>query len=435
MISRLTQKILPAWLYILLIGRWDIQGFKRYTENTIWAVVTRLISIIVSLIVTIYLVRYLGPANYGQLSYALSFIGIFGIIAGFGIDNVLYRELIEHPTRRNEYLGTAFILKLIAGVLAAALTIIFALLISPEEVSQIIIFILAGTFIFQAFNIIQHEFQANVAQKYLSLVTLAVLLILNVLKVAVIFFGKGVLYIGVILLFEAILYAILYIYIRSKHYGSLLNWSFDNTIASKLLRDSWPFIFITAFSTIYYRIDQVMLMYFLDATAVGLYDAAVRLSEVWIFFPTIFAATFFPAIVNARKTNPREYKKRLIALFGLVTVTSTIIASIVAIFSKPLINLVYGEAYLASTLVLEIYIWSSIFTCLGITVHYFLTAENMKKTLFFSSCGVMVVNVVLNILLIPTYGIVGAAFATLMSYAILTLPAVLIFKIDERNYN
>lgn len=435
MLIRLTPKMLPAWLYSQLISHWDIQGLKRYSQNTIWALATRIISIIVSLLVTIYLVRYLGPENYGQLSYAVSFIGIFGIIAGFGIDNVLYRELIEHPTKRNEYLGTAFILKLVAGLLATFLTIVFAFLLSQEDVSQIIIFILAGTFVFQSFSVIQYEFQANVAQKYLSLVTLAVILILNILKVAVIFAGKGVLYIGIVLFIESILYAILYTYIRSKYYGSLLNWSFDIVLARKLLRDSWPFIFITAFSTIYYRIDQVMLKHFLDASAVGLYDAAVRLSEVWIFFPTIFVSTFFPAIVNARKTNLQEYKKRLLALFGFVTITSAIIASVVALFAKPLINLVYGEAYLASTPVLTIYIWSSIFSCLGITVHYFLTAENMKKTLFFSSFSAMVVNIILNLVLISTYGIIGAAFATLIAYAVLALPALLIFKVNKRDYS
>lgn len=428
-LTNLFYKITPSWVQERLKANINKSGIKRYAKNTAWALVAKILSVIISFFVTIYLVRYLGPEHYGNLSYAVSFVGIFSVISTLGIDNVLYRELIMYPEKRNEYLGTAFILKLTAGILATISTILGALFLSTDDVSKLIILILSGTFIFNAFYVVIYEFQANVEQKYPSLVSLAVVIILNILKIGVIVFDQGIIYIGFVLLLESILYAALFAYIRTKRYGKISSWSFNKGTATNILRDSWPFIFIALFASIYARIDQVMLKHLIDSSAVGLYDAAVRIAEVWLFLPGIIASSLFPAIINAKNSSIREYKKRLIFLTILLIIIAFIVAGLSTIISKTLIVLLYGPDFLASAAIFSIYIWSGIFVSISVVLHYFLLAENKRRLIFLSSLGTMILNVSLNIVLIPILGITGAAWATLISYAILILPIFLILKL------
>lgn len=428
-IGNLLKKILPDWIYGKLIGRWNSSGLRRYAGNTLWSLSARVVSLLVSFFVTIYLVRYLGPENYGQLSYAISFVGLFSILSTLGIDNILYRDLIKYADRRDEYLGSALVLKLIAGAIASGLTVFFAFTLSTDDVSRLVIILLSLTFLFNAFNIINYEFQADVAQKYTSLVSMFVVFFLNFLKVVIILLGEGIIYIACILLLEAVLYAGLFATIRLRHYGSLFKWRFNKSVCWQLLSDSWPFIFITAFATIYTRIDQVMLKGMVSPEAVGLYDAAVRISEMWLFVPAIVASSLFPAIVNARKSAPNEYKKRLIILTGLLVSFGLLIAVPLTLLSGPVIQLLYGSAFLASASVLAIYVWAGVFASVDIVVRYFLITENQRVLIFLTTMGTAMVNVFLNLLFIPQFGIIGAAWSTLISYMILIVPFLLILRI------
>src|SRR3989338_5523951 len=235
LISRLFYGITPQWMQERITEYWNSAGLKRYASNTAWALVAKIFSVLISFFVTIYLVRYLGPQNYGNLSYAVSFVGIFSVLSSLGIDNVLYRELILFPEKRNEYLGSAFLLKLSAGLIACISTIFGAIFFATDDVSQLIIIILAGTFIFNSFNVVVYEFQANVKQKYPSLVSLAVVFILNLLKLSVIALDQGIIYIGGILLLESVLYATFFIFIRIRHYGTFRDWTYNKTIAVSIL--------------------------------------------------------------------------------------------------------------------------------------------------------------------------------------------------------
>ncbi|OGG66098.1 hypothetical protein A3I99_02030 [Candidatus Kaiserbacteria bacterium RIFCSPLOWO2_02_FULL_45_11b] len=426
---RTLQTVLPNWAYERLNEYLNSEGLRRYASNTAWALAAKIFSVIMSFFVTIYLVRYLGPENYGNLSYAVSFVGIFSVLSTLGIDNVLYRELIVYPEKRNEYLGSAFLLKLSAGFIACVFTIFGAIFFATDDVSQLIIIMLAATFIFNSFNVVIYEFQANVKQKYPSLVSLAVVFILNLLKLSVIALDQGIIYIGGILLLESVLYATFFIFIRIRHYGTFRDWTYNKTIAVSILRDSWPFIFIALFASVYARIDQVMLKHLIDSSAVGIYDAAVRIAEVWLFVPGIIASSLFPAIVNGKKTSVYEYKKRLLNLTIFLVIIAGALATFSSFIAKPLIHTLYGPAFIESAGVFTIYIWSGVFVSISLVLHYFLLAENKRKVIFFSSLGTMITNIALNVLLIPVYGITGAALATLISYAILILPIILIFKL------
>ncbi|MEI6490425.1 MAG: flippase [bacterium] len=408
--------------------KWAHTGFQRYFQNLGWMFFGRLASMVVSLIATIYIARNLGPSNYGELSYAVSFVSIFSFIAVLGIDQVLYRDLINFPDKRNQYMGSAFTLRIGASVIAVLLCGGFALWFSPKDISLFLIFLLSLGFIFNSFQIINYEFQANVQSKLPSLLSLYLAIILNILKILVVVFGKGVIYLAIVLLLESIFYAIGYLYYRTKLYGMISEWKFDKEIAIKILKDSWPLIFASAFALIYARIDQVMIKNMMDAESVGFYDAAVRLCEVWYFIPSIILSSLFPAIINAKNTSEHIYYARIRKLAILLIGLSVIIALPVSLLAGFIIKVVFGKAFMGAVLVLQIYIWSNVATSINSVVNLYLVAENFKKMLLFSTFAGMATNVALNIYLIPKYGTAGAAFATLISYAI---PCLSIFIIPK----
>ncbi len=408
---------------------WNHEGVRKYSSNTSWSLLNRIITTIVSFAVTAYMVRYLGPANYGQLSYAISFVGIFGILSTLGIDSIVYRNLIEHKDKHAEYLGTALGLKLIAGVIAYIITVSIATFYVPQtDISHFLIWIIASTYIFNAWNIIVFEFQSHINQKTLSIISLVVLLTLSALKLLVIAFDKGIIYFAFIFALEAILYSLSYILVRRKLYIPISSWKFSTSFAWAMLKEAWPLLLASSFALIYTRIDQVMIKHLIDNSSVGIYDAAVRIAEAWLTIPNLIVVSLFPSIIHARKVSFASYKKRTLSLALFMAGLACIASVFVMLFGSWVIRILYGEAYISGTSVLYIYTWASIWTSIGLVTYYYLLSERKTHILFWSSCIAMIINIVLNSIWIPQFGIVGAAWATFFSYIAIALPLITLMR-------
>jgi len=403
-------------------------GVQKHTKNMGWMFFSKISGMVVAFITTAYIARHLGPTNYGQLSYALSFTGLFGFLASLGIDQILYRDLIRYPEKRDVYMGTALVLRVASGIITVILCTMSAFIWSMNDVSLILIFLVSLTFIFSSFQLLGYEFQADAKSKFPSILAIIVVLILNALKIIVILSNQGVIYLAGILILEPILYGIGYWYLRTREYGSIKNWQFDKTIAISILKDSVPLIFASAFFAVYARIDQVMIKNMINTESVGLYDSAVRISEIWYFIPNIIVAALFPAIINAKKISNELYYKRAKKLFLLVISVSVLTALPTALLSKYLITIIFGAGFIGAYSVLQIYVWSNIGNALNLLIGAFLVTENMTKILSLATfCG-MITNVILNLFLIPIYGMPGAAYASLISY---TIPFFSLFLFKE----
>lgn len=197
-----------------------------------------------------------------------------------------------------------------------------------------------------------------------------------------------------------------------------MSWQFDTIYARQLFRDSLPFVIIASSAAISARIDQVLLKHFMDTATVGLYQAAVQLSEVWQFIPGLLLATLYPALVNAKTASADVYRARLYALGGALLIYSSA-AAVITIFLAPIIvPALYGEAFIASVPILQAYAWSIVGTVLSIFMVHLLVTENLRRVQIITGVVPMIINVALNLWWIPIYGAVGAAWATVVSYSI-----------------
>ncbi len=392
------------------------QGFMKYFRNTSWLFGEKILRMVIGLFVGIWVARYLGPEQFGLFSYAQSFVGLFTAIATLGLDGIVVRELVKNPEKESMLIGTAFFLKLF-GAFGVLVILGFAIgFTSNDNLTNMLIFIIASATIFQSFNVIDFYFQSKVLSKYVVFANVISLFISSIVKIGLILSNAPLIAFAWVILFDSFVLALGFIYFYFRNNLSVKSWKFDKITALELLRDSWPLILSSIVISIYMKIDQVMIKEMLDSEAVGQYAAAVRLSEAWYFIPMVIASSLFPAIINAKKKSEELYYARLQKLYDLMVWLAIAIALPMTFLSDWIVNLLFGSEYSQAGAVLMIHIWAGIFVFLSVASGKFIVNENLTKQALYRNLIGSIINIILNINFINVYGIVGAAWSTLISY-------------------
>jgi len=217
----------------------------------------------------------------------------------------------------------------------------------------------------------------------------------------------------------------LYFYSRNKQ--KFFSWKFDFKLAKSLLSDSWPLLLSAIAMSIYLRIDQIMIGQMMSMTDVGLYAVAVKFSEFGNFIPGVLITSLLPAIILSKKVGTELFVSRFKKLYGVLFIASVGIAVVLTIFSEPIVNLLYGSSYAPASLILRIYVWSIIPMFISVALAQYLVIEKLTIFSLYTTLVGAVSNIILNLILIPQYGLVGAAISTVISYSIAVL-SILIFK-------
>lgn len=375
----------------------------------------KVLRIIAELFVGIYVARFLGPEQFGIYSYAVAFVALFGAIAKLGLDSIVVRDLVNHPHERAVYLGTAFWLKVIGAFLTLGLLTAAVQFTGNNATTNLYITIIAIGMIFQSFDVVDFYFQSRVLAKYASIAKLIQVALSSVLKLYFIYIQADLFWFVLVSLIDQITLALSLAFAYWRQKVDSFFRRFDLGTARAMLRNAWPLIIASIAVTLYMRIDQIMIKEMLGEREVGLYSAAVRLSEAWYFVPVMLTASLFPAIVSGKKISQKIYLNRLQRLCTLLTWLAIAVALPMTFLSDWLVSLLYGHHYQDAGSVLAIHIWGAVFVFLGVASGSFFTLENYtRKSLYRTVLGAAA-NVLLNLALIPRYGINGAAIATVLS--------------------
>ena len=391
-------------------------GFRKYFANTSWLLGERALRIAVSLFVGIYVARYLGPERFGLLSYALSFVGIFVALATLGLDEVVVRELVKTPEQREKILGTSFLLKLVGTLLMWAAILVAIPLTENDLQTNILIIIIAFGTVFQAFNVIDLNFQAKVKSKYVVHAQFIQLIISSIVKIILVVNEAPLIWFASVYSLDVIVLAMGLVFAYLYNGDNIFSWKWSFETSKYLLHDSWPLILAGVVISVYMKIDQVMIKEMLGAKEVGLYAAAVKLSEAWYFIPMAIASSLFPAIINAKVYQKEVYYQRLQKLYDLMVWIAIAIALPTTFLSTVVVEFLYGKEYLGSSSVLIIHIWTAVFVFLGVASSKYLLAENFIKKTFYRTFIGALLNIIMNYYLIGIIGIQGAAISTLVSH-------------------
>ena len=391
-------------------------GFRKYFANTSWLLGERALRIAVSLFVGIYVARYLGPERFGLLSYALSFVGIFVALATLGLDEVVVRELIKTPEQREKILGTSFLLKLVGTLLMWAAILVAIPLTENDLQTNILIIIIAFGTVFQAFNVIDLNFQAKVKSKYVVHAQFVQLIISSIVKIILVVNEAPLIWFASVYSLDVIVLAMGLVFAYLYNGDNIFSWKWSFETSKYLLHDSWPLILAGVVISVYMKIDQVMIKEMLGAKEVGLYAAAVKLSEAWYFIPMAITSSLLPAIINAKVYQKEVYYQRLQKLYDLMVWIAIAIALPTTFLSTLVVEFLYGKEYLGSSSVLIIHIWTAVFVFLGVASSKYLLAENFIKKTFYRTFIGALLNIIMNYYLIGIIGIQGAAISTLVSH-------------------
>ena len=346
----------------------------------------------------------------------MAFVAFFSFFSTLGLNSIAVREITKNEKNYEKIVGTVFYLKLIGGVVAFVFGLSFIYLFQiGEATTQAIITLLLLGYIFQSMDAVDYFYQAKVLSKYVVIGRNIAFIISIGLKIYFIVFKFGVLYFAFAAVFD-MLVASIFMFLMYKNMGYYSgNWKLDRVLAKNLLKDSWPFMLSTFFITIYMKIDQVMIESYLDMQSVGLYSVAVQLSEAWYFIPTIMVSTLMPYFIKLRNSDRGLYLFRLRQINSVMFWMGMVVGIVVTLFGEQVIILLFGDVYKDAYLALTLNIWAGIFVSIGLATSLWMVTENLQIYRLIGTAIGVVLNIIGNYILIPMYGISGAAIATLIT--------------------
>lgn len=384
-------------------------------KNSGWLLFDKLTRLFLGLLVGAWVARYLGPEQYGQLAYVLAYLAFFQAVVLLGMDGIIVRELAKDKEKASEILGTAFTLRLIVGIVCWILAVGIIVGTYGWQDDSVYITLLAGSvLVFQAADTIDLWFQSQSQSKRTVISKLIAYAISNGLKVVLILNKAPLLAFAAVMAVETLIAAISLIYAYRK-YPCKGIWFPKKNRALLLLQESWPFIISGLSIIIYMRIDQIFIKEFLGEKDLGIYAAVLPLAMLWTFIPTTLSTSLAPYIARKKTESESGYWLTLSKLFRLYAFIGWLICIPVFIFSDFIVSSLYGADYLAGSNVLKIVVFSNIFINMGLAQSLWILNEGLSKISLYKTLIGACVCLVSNIILIPIYGIYGAAFSAVLA--------------------
>ncbi len=385
---------------------------NKIAKNASWIIISKVLKSCFSLVIGVISARYLGPSNYGILTYATSLVSFVAPIMYLGINNVIVREIIDNPDAEGEVIGTSFVLNLISAFVCMAGVLCFVSVANKNERETIIVCLLYSLILlFWVFDQITYWFQAKYLSKYSSVINISVYLVVALYKIFLLVAGKSIYWFSLISVFEVSLISVLSILFYFKLGGQKL--SFSRERGKIILNASKYYIVSSMMVTIFAEIDKIMIKNMLGDVSTGCYGIAVKLATYSSFIYLAIIDSFRPSILECSNRDKTLFEKRLTVLYSIIIYFSLFQSLIMSLFSKQIITFMYGADYYQAIDALKIIVWFTTFSYLGEVRNIWILSHNLQKYLLvINFCGA-ISNVILNSLLIPVFGINGAAVASL----------------------
>lgn len=410
----------------------DIAVIKKILSNSMWLFIDKILRLLMGLIVGAWVARYLGPDNYGVLSYANAFVAIFASIATLGIDGLVVRELSKNNDEQyiEDILGTAFWIRVLGGCASVILSIATIFLLQPNNLEMILLIsIISIGNIFQAFDTISLLFQAQVNSKRTVKVKFVAFIIVSILKVIAIVLNSTIIIFALLSVIEIIMGTIGLIFEYQKN---ILKFRMSHKLMCNFLKMSWPILLSMICIVIYTKADQILLATFMGEKILGVYSSATRLSEICYFIPNVIISSVTPFLVKSYVDDKVSYEKSTRKLFNYLVLISYGIAGVITLLAPWIIEVLYGKSYEGAEIVLRVHIWSLVFVSIGVGFRQLMIIENKMVFLLLTTILGALTNIVLNVWLIPLYSFYGAVVSLVLSQGIAGYMSTLLYPETRR---
>ena len=373
----------------------------------------------ISLFIGSWAARYLGTENFGLLNFSLAINGVFSAVAPLGMEVLVVRQIIHKPSEAGKWLGTVMVIRGFASVLFAFASVGVSLIMSPHDESKAIITAIFGVgMAVQFLESGELLFQARTQMRRLVGPRIALIASINVVKVIFIMKGLSVFWFAGLMGLESAASGVVTFVLMRSALPKDSPLRFDLTSGKELLKKSWPLAVSALTVIIYVKASQLFMNMTLSNRDLGIFAAGIRIPETMNFIPMILASSLLPTLLNSRNQGEQAYWAALRKYFHISSAVGYIVCIPLSLGAIPIIHILFGHEYRDAGPIMVVYSWSFMFACAGVARSQYLLNEGLTRlSLFFSIAG-LVSNIGLNLLLIPRFGTMGSAFATIGSYAI-----------------
>lgn len=405
---------------------------NRMLGNAKWIIGCKITQSLLQMVIGMLSARYLGPANYGLVNYAASVVAFFIPVMQLGLQATLVQECVGQPEKEGEILGTSLVMNLISALACMVGATTFALVANSGERTTVLVCALYSiSLVAQSTEMFQYWFQAKLLSKYSSLATLCSYVIVSAYKIYLLASGQSVYWFALSYTVEYGVTGILLL-ITYRRVGTQ-RISFSLKIAKMMFARSKHYIMSTLMLVVYNRTGHIMLKLFLGESATGFYATAVTCTNISLFVFNAILDTARPVVLGSRQNSYEAFEKNMSRVYALTTWLSLAQSIFFTIFAKFVIKFLYGEAYLPAVPVLQIMIWNTVFSYMGSVRNIWILAEEKHKVLFtINFCGA-IANLIINACLIPLWGAIGAAMASVFTQVFTNFIMGFILKPIRRN--
>lgn len=390
---------------------------RKVIKNVYWAVLGKVVNIISGLLVGILVARYLGPEQFGVMNYVISYVMLFSVFAAFGLDGIEIRELSKNNAIKETILGTAFSIRLLFAAITVVLILSTLMLFESNAFTFTMVMVYSLSLILSALNVIRNYFTSIVLNEYVVKTEISRTLIGSGIKVLLLLCHCSLTWFIVASTFDFVLIGGGYLYSYRKRAGSICAWAVDIDIARMLIKEAFPMLLSGTAVIIYQKINAVMIRNMMDNASVGQFSVAAKITELAIFIPMVIAQTVTPLLVKAHQENPAHYREKRQQFMDLMVWSAVVMALAMSVMADPLIRFLYGFSYLNAIPVLQIMAWKAVFVALFGASGQLIIIENLQRYAVVRNIIGCIVSVLFNFLLIPVWGIVGSAIATVLTMA------------------
>lgn len=388
---------------------------SKVASNAVWIIIGKVAQSILSLIVGMMTARYMGPSNYGLISYAASIVAFVFPIMNLGLSNVLVQEYTNQPEKEGEIFGSAIVVSILSSLCCIFGVTLFTLFFDngkPE--TNLVVILYSLMLIFQAFELITYWFQAKFLSKYVAIASFISYGVVSAYKILLLAKKASIFWFALSNSIDYFLIALLLIITYKKLGGR--HFRFSKRVATRMLSSSKHYIVSSLMVTIFAQTDRIMLKGMMNEAAVGYYTAAVTCAGISQFIFGALIDSMRPSIFIHKKEGRKDsYEKSISRLYCIIIYAALLQSLCMTLLAKFIVQVLYGAEYAQSANVLRIAVWYTTFSYIGTVRNIWILAEGKQKYLWIVNLGGALSNILLNWILIPIYGVCGAAIASVIT--------------------
>lgn len=393
-----------------------IQSLRNNKEakNASWLIGGKIAQMVLSFFVSILTARYLGPGNYGIISYVNAYVAFFTSLCTLGINAVIIKDFVEKPQEQGKTIGTTLAMRFVSSFLSAVMIVCIVNVADRGEPTTIVVAVLCSiSLLFQVFDTFNYWFQSRYESKVTSIATFIAYAATTLYRIVLLALQKDVVWFAFATAVDYMVLGAILLYFYKKNNGPRLSISIEK--GKNLLGRSYHYILSGMMVAVYGQTDKFMLKQMLDETSVGFYSLASTVNLMWVFVLQAIIDSLNPTIMRLYEKNREQFNRKNRQLYAIVIYVSMAAAICFVLFAPLIIKILYGNAYMPAVGPLRIITWYTIFSYLGVARNAWIVCENQQKYLKYMYLSAAVINVVLNYFMIPIWGASGAAMASLLT--------------------